>query len=1679
MKPQMRPRLAAALMSGLAGVMAFCATARAVERQTLPGHAPGAVARLNLQPVGRLPATNRLNLAIGLPLRNTNELARLLEDLYDPASPQFRHYLTPEQFAEEFGPTKEDYQAVMDFAKQRGLAIAGTHPNRTILDVSGQTADLERALHVTMRTYEHPREARQFYAPDTDPSFDLAVPLLHLSGLDNYAPPRPRAQAAPLGRNGGLGTANGSGPDGLYTSKDLRAAYVPGVALTGTGQSVGLFEMDSYDPHDVEAYATLAGLPSVTPSNVQVDGVAIAPGLWAVEVNLDIDMAIAMASGLSQVIVYQGLRNPNDILNRMATDNLARQLSSSWFWGPALDPIAHQIFQQMAAQGQSMFQCAGDAGAWVTAAEPVAPMDDPYVTLAGGTSLTMTGNGGAYASETVWNSGAQAGSGGTSIQYPIPSWQQGINMTSNGGSTTMRNMPDVAMVADNLQIWLDGQWGGSGGTSAAAPLWAAFAALVNQAAQADGQPPAGFLNPALYSLGRSAAYQTLFHDIVTGNSETSASPEQYKALPGYDLCTGWGSPRAALIDALAFPEPLRIAPAFALVFTGPAGGPFSPAIQTCTLTNKGTDSLDWTVATDVPWLSLEPSAGTLAAGATTNVALQLSTQAGALIAGTYSGTLFFTNSSDQALQRRQVSLAIVTAPTITSQPTNQAVLAGANVSFVVGTATNALLQYQWQCNNGSYTTNLADGGSVSGSATPTLSIGSVSPADAGAYSVVISNGAGSLTSAVATLQLVPSAPVIVTQPAGTTVLPGATVTLNVIAVGDQPLVYSWQVPGMTGQPAVGLSGLAGSALTISNATQASAGAYTVVISNGLGVVTSAVAVLSLTGTSAPGVALDALYSFPADGSLGAYPYAGLLQAAYGTFYGTALQGGASGFGTVFRMDTNGLVSLAHSFAGSEGAFPYGGLIQGTNGLLYGTTYIQFPSAGGYNYGSIYRMNTNGAIVQLATFNGNNFATVGTFPFAGMVQGRDGSFYGTSFYDGVSGNGAVYRVTPNGTITGLGSLNNTDGANPSSSPLQGADGAFYGTAQNGGTNGGWGTVFKVTSSGQVTALVSFANTNGAQPIAGLAQDADGAFYGTTYAGGAAGAGTLFKLAADGTFSSLYSFSGGTDGANPYGGLCLASDGNLYGATEKGGAYGLGAVFRLTPSGAVTTLVQFDGYQGANPEGTLIQGTDGALYGTTRNGGAANKGAVLRLSLGGALQITAQPQSKTAFPGDTVLFSVATSGGLPMSYQWRKAGMALSDGGNASGSSTRVLVLTNVTGTDIAAYSVVVSNSYGALTSAEASLQVNVSAPQIVGGPVSQTVLAGTTVTLTVEAAGDSPLSFQWQRLATNLVDGGKILGSATSTLTLTSVSPSNAGAYSVVVSNAVGTVSSSSAALTVVPAVAPGVALTTLHALSYNDDRGHGAVNPYAGVIQGKDGNFYGTTLNGGEYGTGAIFKLSPSGTINNLSSFAAVNAYFGVLPLASLIEGNDGNFYGAAFSGGIGGAGPSDGAGTIFRTTPSGILAPVHIFGTYSPGDDGSGPAAALILGSDGAFYGTTEFGGNSTNIIAVNGINEGGYGTIFKITTNGALTTLFTFNSTNGAFPVAPLLLGGDHNFYGTTLMGGSNNSPWSGLMDPTGLALNPPSSRPGTAISMARQSLEARLTMAAPATAMGWSFDSRCRCS
>ncbi len=1622
-------------------LLLFTTRAQAAERQVLHGHVPAVVARLSA--VGSLPGTNRLNLAIGLPLRNQEALTNLLRQIYDPASPNYRHYLTPEQFTEQFGPTEKDYQAVISFAKANGLTVTATHPNRMLVDVSGSVTDIERALHVTLRVYQHPTEKRMFHAPDVEPSLDLAVPILGISGLDDYSLPRPRVIAKPLvqGQNPPAPNA-GSGPNGTYMGNDFRAAYVPAWPLVGSGQIVGLLQFDGYNSNDIAYYESHAGLPSVTLSNVLLNGVSGAPSGSGgeVEVCLDIEMAISMAPGLSKVIVYEGA-NWHDILNRMATDNLAKQLSCSWYTprgGP--DSVADQIWQQMAAQGQSFFNASGDNDAFTGLID--FPGDTPYITQVGGTTLTTSGAGGSWVSETVWNWGGGIGSGGgISTSYSIPSWQTNIDMTTNQGSTTLRNTPDVAMPADNVYVRADGQDQNVGGTSCAAPLWAGFAALINQLALENSEPLVGCINPAVYALGQSGSYGACFHDIITGNNESPTSPTKFSAVPGYDLCTGWGTPAgSSLLYAIGVPEPLRITPGTGGIFTGPVGGPFSPTTQTYSLTNKGSATLNWSLVSTSSWLHVTPSSGTLTTGGpAATVTVSLTAAASNLPAGSYPATVSFTNLNDRFGQSRQFTLAVVTPPVITTQPASQALFEGATATFTVGTASNALLFYQWKVDNGSYLTNLTDGGKITGAATSTLTVSNVSAANEGAYSVTVSNAAGTATSTEAFLTIIPWRPVITQQPISQTVLPGAPATFTVAAVGTHPFSYRWRLNGTNLTDNSNISGSSTASLTIGNTTTANAGTYSVVVSNALGTATSTGAALNVIPVTAPGVTLSTLSSFTGVGTSGEFPYGPLVLARDGNFYGTTIEGGTSGLGTVFRVTTNGVVTTLVSFNNNNGALPYAGVVLGQDGNLYGTT-----SQGGANgYGTVFRMTTSGLLTTLANFNGFN----GFFSVAGLVQGKDGNFYGTTIYGGALGYGNVFRVTPSGSLTNLHAFSYTDGAYPSSVLVQAADGSLYGTAENGGPTG-WGTVFKITPAGALTTVYAFHGQDGGVPVPGLVQDTDGSFYGTTYYGGTTNSGTVFRIAADGTFTNLYSFTGGDDGSNPYGGLLLAADGNFYGTTLNGGTYADGTVFRIDRNGTLTTLAEFDGYQGANPAAALAQGPDGNLYGTTESGGVNYAGVVFRIRIDGPLQITSQPANQLVYLGGTATFSVATVGSQPVTYQWQKSGTNLVDGGKVSGSASRLLTITNLDFSNAGVYSLVASNTYGSVTSRLAFLEIMVSPPFITVEPVSQTVLVGSTVTFTVGALGDLPLYYQWMKNGTNLVDGGNISGSTADTLTISGATAADGGAYSVVVSDDFYWAVSEDADLTVLPVIQPGYTLTTLRSFTGGSDganlnglvqgsngslygtaqsggaNGYGTafrlnINgalsavvsfnqlngayPYAGVVQAADGNFYGTTLEGGTAYSGSVFKMSPMMGVLNLYSFTGGTD--GNAPTAGLVQGSDGSLYGTTYQGG------TYGDGAVFKITTNGLLTTLY---SFTGGTDGYGLWAGLVRGTDGNFYGTTEYGGLYS-----------GVGTVFRITPTGMLTTLHTFNGgSDGAYPTGSLIQGADGNFYGTTFQGGTNGS-------------------------------------------------------
>lgn len=1546
----------------------------AAPRQVVYAPKPQAPA---LQALQRLPETKTLDLVLALPLRNPEGLTNFLRELYDPVSPNFHRYLTAEEFTLRFGPSEADYPALVDFVQKHGVKVNGTHPNRTLLDVSGTVADIERMFQVRLQVYQHPFEARTFYAPDTSPSLEFPVPVLSVSGLDDFLLPRPMNLR---GLHSNSLTARpyvgGSGPRGNFIGRDFRVAYAPDVGLDGTGQTAGLLELDGYYTSDIQTYARLGGLPYVPLTNVLLNGVSGIPGAQNIEAALDIDMIMSMAPGLSRLIVYEG-RSGNDILNRMATDNQAKQLSSSWGFGSAVDPARDQIFQQFAAQGQSFFQASGDNGAWTGAIFP--PSDNPYITVVGGTDLTTVTNTGAWVSESAW----PFGGGESSTVYSIPAWQQGVSTGTNQGSSSMRNIPDVAAVADN--IWLvanNGEQGVIDGTSASAPLWAGLAALANQQAALSNQPPVGFINPALYAIGKSSSYLNSFHDITTGNNTNDASNNKFFAVAGYDLCTGWGTASGSnLLTALSSPpKAMRITPATDFVFSGPSGGPFVPAAQVYSLTNGSSASVNWSASTTAPWFSVSQTTGTLAVGGPpVNVTVAPTALTSNQPPGSYTATLWFTNLTDQTAQARTLTLDLVTPPLITSQPTNQALLEGMSATFTVGVSNPASVFYQWRFDNGAFVTNLSDSIDLTGSRTASLTISNVSPTNGGTYSVSVSNAAGTAVSSNALLSIVSSRPVITAQPASQTGLPGQTVVVAVTAFGTQPLSYQWQQNGTNLADGGGISGSTSNLLQIANISAASAGTYSVILSNGLGQASSTGAVISVVSVTAPEISMATVHSFT-DG----HPN-GLSQWGSNIFYGTTQNGGSNSSGTIFQWTPGSAPSVFHTFTGSNGATPFSTLAPHKNGNLYGTTF----QGGELDNGTLFGVRPGILFTNFVSFNITN----GSLPYAGVTLAPNGNLYGATWQGGAFGRGTAFKVTTTGQQTLLYSFSNgADGGHPSGDLCLGSDTNFYGATYRGGASD-FGTVYRLGLNGLIANLVSFNATNGAFPRAGLVQGTDGDFYGATWQGGSFGRGTVFKVSSLGLLTSLYSFTGGSDGANPGASLLEGSDGNFYATTAFGGPYGQGTIFRLTPAGIFSTIASFEGYNGANPQTKLVEGADGNLYGTTQNGGANGQGTIFRLSVISAPHITAQPASQSMYEGADVAFSVAVIASPQIYYQWRRDGTNLGNFGHVSGATARVLRLSGVTPGDVGNYSVSVSNTLGAVTSSDALLQVAVSGPIIVTQPTNQTVAPGTNVAFSVTATGNQPLTYRWQKDGNTLTDGGNVFGSGTSTLTLTNVAEANNGSYTVSVTNALGSLTSAPAILSVIPVTADGTRLSTVFWFTGGTDGG----NPNQ-LVQATNGVLYGTTKSGGAYELGAAFGLSTNGALSTLFSFDGTN---GAAPLAPLFQASDGLLYGTTAQGG------SANAGTLFRMTLAGTPSNLHVFA----GPEGANLWAGVVQGADGNLYGAARNGGGNA------------FGNLFKATTNGTVATLYSFaHGSDGGFPIAALAPGTNGNFYGTTETGGSN---------------------------------------------------------
>jgi uncharacterized repeat protein (TIGR03803 family) len=814
-----------------------------------------------------------------------------------------------------------------------------------------------------------------------------------------------------------------------------------------------------------------------------------------------------------------------------------------------------------------------------------------------------------------------------------------------------------------------------------------------------------------------------------------------------------------------------------------------------------------------------------------------------------------------------------------------------------------------------------------------------------------------------------------------------------------------------------------------------------------------------------GSQMDILAGFTGTGGQtpGANPQSTLIKDENGNLYGMARAGGASDYGTIFRVSPSGQTTILVEFTGNgpvnKGRRADRGLLRGRDGNFYGVTY----GGGAADLGTVFKMTPGGLLTTLVEFTGGGTTNRGAHPICDLVQGFDGHFYGTTVAGGVVNQGTIFKVTGEGVLTTLVEFNDPiSGSAPSGAPRRDPGGRFYygvterggannmgalyattpagsprmvasfsGTAalprggmprgtpvlrQSGGsstifdmigvtTSGGFwdsGTLYQVSSTDQFTTLFDFYGSNGRAPVGSLLPNSTipqfiTSVLGVTSSGGSSDLGTVFQYAFDGSLTpltTLHHFSGngasnkgafpeaglvqGSDylyygctvrggsgdfgtiyradgvdlhtvveftgngavnkGSHPKAEMTLGSDGNLYGATSRGGAYDCGTIFRLTPDGVLTTLVEFTGNgainKGRAPECVLLlNSSDGYFYGSTTRGGAYDRGTLFRMTTSGELTTLVE------FTGNGTVNAGAEPKG---SLQRRTLGG-----------------VSFILGTTVR----------GGVSNAGTFFEL-----QTPDGPLNTvTDFNGTTS----GSIGSSPRAALWQDAEGNFygvtAEGG---------------------------SEGRGTVFKMSSERR----------LTTLAEFTGTAGPATGS-QPETALAPGNDGALYGATLTGGQHDYGTIYRIGLDGSFTSLVSFTGNSgANRGSSPKARLLREVSGTFLGTTSYGG------SNGLGTIFRLTPGGVLTTLVDFSGQVGTTKGSYAQAELIAGSDGNYYGMTAFGGVSN------------YGTIFRLTPAGVFTTLVEFTG-NGAVnkgrkPNGNLVLGDDGNLYGTTTYGGSNDT-------------------------------------------------------
>lgn len=593
--------LVALLVSGTGGIFAASTPVQAhhlrgnSDKVRVNGTRPRALK--GLKAVGNADGSQVLQFSVALRLSHAEALSALIVQQQTPGSAKYHQYLTPQSFTDQYAPTANDVAAVRVFLQQHGLKVTEIAANRLFVNAEGTVAQVEQAFGVTIAHYQVGK--RLVYAPDQDPIIPdaLATIVTGVSGLDNVGIAHPHyAISGKVKGTSNSSSTSGTSPQviyptpiGGYTPTDLRNAYDVSTLITngGTGasQRVAVFELAPYIPGDITKYRTQYGLPASTINNHSVDGGVVTctagascdNGSGIVEADLDIEVVSALAPNATQDIytapnTWTGL---NDTYNAIVTQNLAKVVTTSWGLCEPYNSDSElrtldNVFSQAASQGQTIFAAAGDTGSddcydrahGLPSGLPPSvdsPASDPYVMGVGGTTLTLSA--GAYSSENEWNNGGSggAGGGGVSSYFPKPSWQVGTG-TTNSYNTWLRGVPDVGANADpntgyaeycsstNKYDCANYGWFYIGGTSAAAPLWAAITTDINAYLTGHSHAALGWANQTVYMLLANAQTYVPFHDVTSGNNDIdywgTSYAGSYPSTTCYDMNTGVGSPDA-------------------------------------------------------------------------------------------------------------------------------------------------------------------------------------------------------------------------------------------------------------------------------------------------------------------------------------------------------------------------------------------------------------------------------------------------------------------------------------------------------------------------------------------------------------------------------------------------------------------------------------------------------------------------------------------------------------------------------------------------------------------------------------------------------------------------------------------------------------------------------------------------------------------------------------------------------------------------------------------------------------------------------------------------------------------------------------------------------------------------------------------------------------------------------